>query len=215
MVVSSQLDQATAYFNADRIRNQLTNMKSSKLTFTSIICSLGFGLSAYGADTYKVDPIHSSLVFSAKHLGVANFYGRFNEITGTVTFDTADPSKSSVELTVPVESIDTHNDKRNQHLKSPDFFNAKQFPTLTFKSTKIEGAGNIYRVSGDLAIHGVTKPITIEFRRGTDGKGGQGETRGGGETQFTIKRSDDEMKFMTGPVGDDVNIIVSLEGIKQ
>jgi len=215
MLVSSQLDQATVYFNAHRIRNQLTNMKLSKLIFTSIICSLGFGLSAYGADTYKVDPIHSSLVFSTKHFGVTNFYGRFNEITGTVTFDTADPSKSSVELTVPVESVDTHNDKRNQHLKSPDFFHARHFQTCSYHKTDIDGSRNIYFVSDVLAIHGVTKPITIEFRRGTDGKGGQGETRGGGETQFTIKRSDYDMKFMAGPVGDDVNIIVSLEGIKQ
>ena len=160
-------------------------------------------------------PAAIGLFFSTKHFGVTDFYGHLNEITGNVTFDSADPSKSSVELTVPVESIDTHNDKRNQHLKSPDFFNAKQFPTLTFKSTKVEGTGNSYKVSGDLTIHGVTKPIMIEFKRGADGKGGQGETRGGGETRFSIKRSDYDMKFMTGPVGDDVNIIVSLEGIKQ
>ena len=135
-------------------------MKSSKLIFTGIICSLGFGLSAYGADTYKVDPVHSSLIFSMKHFGVTDFYGRFKEISGTVTFDAADPSKSSVELTVPVESIDTQNEKRDQHLKSPDFFNAKQFPTITFKSTKVEGSGDNYKISGDLTIHGVTKPIT-------------------------------------------------------
>lgn len=190
-------------------------MKLSKLIFTIITCLFDFGLHTYGADVYKVDPIHSSIVFSTKHFGVTDFYGRFNEIAGTVTFDAADPTKSSVELSVPIESIDTHNDKRNQHLKSPDFFNAKQFPALTFKSTKIEGSGNTYKVTGDLTVHGVTKPVSIEFKRGPDGKGGQGETRGGGETQFTIKRSDYDMKFMTGPVGDDVNIIVSLEGVKQ
>ncbi len=126
-----------------------------------------------------------------------------------------DPSKSSVELTVPVESVDTHFDKRNQHLKSPDFFNAKQFPTLTFKSTKVEGSGNTYKVSGDLTLHGVTKPITVEFKKGAEGKGMEGEIRGGGETRFTIKRSDFGMTFMAGALGDDVNIIVSLEGVKQ
>ena len=190
-------------------------MKPGKLILNIIICSFGLGLSSYGADTYKIDGIHSSLIFSAKHFGVTDFYGRFNEITGTVTFDAADPSKSSVDITVPVESIDTHNDKRNGHLKSPDFFNAKQFPTMTFKSTKIEGTGDNYKVSGDLTIHGVTKPITIDFKRGIDGKGGQGETRGGGETRFTIKRSDYDMKFMTNAVGDDVHIILSLEGVKE
>lgn len=190
-------------------------MKSSKHIYISVIWLFGFGLSAYGADTYKVDPVHSSLLFSTKHFGITDFYGRFNEITGTVSFDAADPSKSTVDLTVPVESLDTHNDKRNQHLRSPDFFNAKEFPTLAFKSTKIEGKGDTYKVTGDLTMHGVTKPISIDFRRGPDGKGGQGETRGGGETRFTIKRSDYDMKFMSGPVGDDVTIIVSLEGIKQ
>src|SRR6202521_856471 len=100
-------------------------MKSSKLILTGILCLLGFGLSAYAGDTYKVDPVHSSVVFSIKHFGVTDFYGDFKEISGTVTFDPADPAKSSVELTVPVESLDTRNEKRDQHLKSPDFFNAK------------------------------------------------------------------------------------------
>ena len=189
-------------------------MKSSKLIVTGILCSLGFGLSAYGADSFKIDPVHSSVIFSTKHNGVSDFYGAFKEVSGTVAFDAADPSKSSVELTVPVESVDTRNDKRDQHLKSPDFFNAKQFPTLTFKSTKVEANGDTYKISGDLTIHGVTKPITVEFKKGPESKGGK-EIRGGGETRFTIKRSDYDMKFMTGPVGDDVNIIVSLEGVKQ
>jgi polyisoprenoid-binding protein YceI len=190
-------------------------MKPTKLTFTSILCSLGLALSAHGADTYKVDPVHSSVVFSIQHNGVTDFYGAFKEISGTVNFDSADPAKSSVELTVPVESVDTRSDKRDQHLKSPDFFNAKQFPTITFKSSKIEGSGDTYKISGDLTIHGVTKPITVDFKRGPDGKGGQGKTVGGGEVRFTIKRSDYDMKFMVGPLGEDVNVILSLEGAKQ
>lgn len=190
-------------------------MKLSKLIFTGIVCSIGFAFSAYGVDTYKVDPVHSSVIFGIKHNGVTNFYGAFKEISGTVTFDAADPSKSSVELTVPVENIDTRSEKRDQHLKSPDFFNAKQFPAITFKSNKIEGNGDSYKISGDLTIHGVTKPITVDFKRGPDGKGGQGKTVGGGETRFTIKRSDYDMKFMVGPLGDDVNIVLSLEGAKQ
>jgi polyisoprenoid-binding protein YceI len=190
-------------------------MKLSKLILTGTLCSLAFALSVQGADTYKVDPVHSSVIFGVKHNGVTNFYGAFKEISGTVSFDAADPSKSSVELTVPVESIDTRSEKRDQHLKSPDFFNAKQFPAITFKSNKIEGSGDNYKISGDLTIHGVTKPITADFKRGADGKGGQGKTVGGGETRFTIKRSDYDMKFMMGPLDDDVSIILSLEGAKQ
>jgi len=172
-------------------------------------------LSANAADTFKIDPVHSSVGFSVVHLGVTNFYGRFNEITGSVVFDQADPTKSSVEISVPIESVDTHNDKRNQHLKSPDFFDAKQFPTMTFKSTKIEGTGTNFKVTGDLTLHGVTKPVTADFKRGPDGKGMQGEARGGGEAQFSIKRSDFGMAFMANALADEIKIVLSLEGVKQ
>jgi polyisoprenoid-binding protein YceI len=170
---------------------------------------------ARGAESFKIDPVHSSVIFSIKHLGVTDFYAFFKDVSGTVTFDKADPAKSSVDLTVPVESLDSRNAKRDQHLKSPDFFNAKQFPTLSFKSKKVEGTGDLYKVSGDFTLHGVTKPITIEFKKGAEGKGMEGEVRGGGETRFTIKRSDYGMNFMQGALGDEVNIIVSVEGVKQ
>jgi polyisoprenoid-binding protein YceI len=166
------------------------------------------------AETYKVDPVHSSAVFRIQHANIGYVWGRFNDPAGTFTLDLADPPKSSFNIELQVANVDTHNDKRDGHLKSPDFFNAKQFPTLTFKSTKIEGSGDVYKVTGDLTLHGVTKPITVEFKKGPDGKGQKGEVRGGGETRFTIKRSDYGMTFMTGPLGDDVNIILSLEGVK-
>jgi polyisoprenoid-binding protein YceI len=174
-----------------------------------------FVLSANAADTFKVDPVHSFVLFSVQHLGIANTYGRFNDISGTVVFDKNNPSKSSVELSVPVESLDTHNSIRDRSVKSPDFFDAKQFPTMTFKSTKVEGTGNTLKVSGDLTIHGVTKPMTVDFKKGGEGKGVFGEMRGGGETHFTIRRSDFGMNFEQGAVGDEVNITLSLEGIKK
>lgn len=188
-------------------------MKIPKLVLTAILCTIG--ISAHAADQYKIDPVHTSALFGIKHLGVTNFYAIFKEVTGTVIFDSSDPSKSSVDITIPVEGIDSRNPKRDQHLKSPDFFNAKQFPALTFKSTKIEGTGDIYKVTGDFTLHGVTKPITVEFKKGPDGKGMQGEVRGGGETHFTIKRSDYGMTFMQGALGDEVSIILSVEGVKQ
>src|SRR5437762_14145242 len=124
-----------------------------------------FVLSANAADTFKVDPVHSFVLFSVQHLGIANTYGRFNDISGIVVFDRDNPSNSSVELSVPVESLDTNNAIRERSLKSPDFFNAKQFPTITFKSTKIEGSGDTLKVSGDLTLRGVTKPLTVEDRK--------------------------------------------------
>jgi polyisoprenoid-binding protein YceI len=167
------------------------------------------------ADTYEIDPIHSSVVFKIRHLNVADFYGRFNEIKGSVSFDKDSPEKSSVTAEVPVESVDTHNDKRNQHLKSPDFFNAKQFPTISFKSTKVEKSGDAFKVTGDFSLHGVTKPITVDFKKVGEGKGMQGEMRIGGGTEFTVKRSDYGMTFMQNGIGDEVTIILSLEGVKK
>jgi polyisoprenoid-binding protein YceI len=187
-------------------------MKAPKFILAILLSSAG--LTAY-ADTFKIDPVHSSIVFSVKHLGVTDFYGRFNDVSGKVVFDKADPSKSSVEVTIPVESIDTHNEKRDQHLKSPDFFNAKQFPTIVFKSKSVEGTGDTYKATGDLSLHGVTKPMTLEIKRGTDGKGMEGEIRGGGEARFTLKRSDFGMNFMQGGLGDEVTVLLSLEGVKQ
>ncbi len=187
-------------------------MKPIKIILAITLGSLGMAVQA--ADTFKIDPVESSVVFSVTY-GVSNFYGRFNDVSGTVVFDKADPSKSSLELTIPVESVDTHNEKRDQHLKSPDFFNAKQFPVMTFKSKKVESSGDTYNVTGEFTLHGVTKPLTLEIKKGGEGKGMEGEIRGGGETHFTIKRSDYGMKFMQGPVGDEINIVVSLEGIKQ
>ena len=174
-----------------------------------------FVFSASAADTFKLDSVHSFVLFSVQHLAIANTYGRFNDIAGTVVFDKDDPSNSSVELSVKVESLDTHNSIRDRSVKSPDFFDAKQFPTMTFKSTKVEGSGDTLKVTGDLTIHGVTKPLTVDFKKGGEGKGVFGEMRGGGETHFTIRRSDFGMNFQQGAIGDEVNIILSLEGIKK
>src|SRR5436190_20714669 len=174
-----------------------------------------FVLSANAAETFKLDPVHSFVLFSVQHLGIANTYGRFNDISGIVVFDRDNPSKSSVELSVLVESLDTNNAIRERSLKSPDFFNVKQFPTLTFKSTKVEGSGDTLKVSGDLTIHGVTKPLTVDFKKGGEGKGVFGEMRGGGETRFTIKRSDFRMNFEQGEIGDEVTVILSVEGVKK
>jgi polyisoprenoid-binding protein YceI len=172
-------------------------------------------LSASAADTFKVDAVHSFVLFSVQHLGIANTYGRFNDISGIVVFDRDNPSRSSVEVSVPVDSLDTNNSIRDKSLKSPDFFDAKQFPAMTFKSTRVEGSGDALKVSGDLTIHGVTKPVTVDFKKGGEGKGVFGERRGGGETRFTIRRSDFGMNFEQGEVGDEVDIILSLEGIKK
>ena len=189
-------------------------MKRSLLLLA--VASLPFTGSLRAADTYQIDAVHSSVLFKIKHLGIADFIGRFNEISGTVVFDAADPTKTSVNAEVKVESVDTHNDKRNQHLKSPDFFNAKEFPTITFKSTKVAKLSeNLFEVSGDFSMHGVTKPVSFKLKKNGEAKGMQGEMRAGAAAELTLKRSDYGMTFMMNGLGDDVQILLSLEGIKQ
>lgn len=170
---------------------------------------------ALAADTYKVDPVHSFVPFRIKHLDVSYSYGRFNNPTGTVVWDAADPSQSSFNVELKTENVDTDNQKRDDHLKGPDFFDAKQFPTITFQSTAVKAAGeNKFDVTGDLTLHGVTKTITI-----TLDKTGEAQTqmgyRAGWEAGFKIKRSDYGMTGMVGPVADEVELRVSIEGVKQ
>ena len=111
-------------------------------------------------ETYKVDPIHTTAIFRIKHLGVTYFYGRFNETTGSFTLNTEDPSQMLFDVQIKTESVDTNSTGRNNHLKSPDFFNAKEFPTISFKSKSVQSSGeNMYSVAGDMTLHGVTKPI--------------------------------------------------------
>jgi polyisoprenoid-binding protein YceI len=189
-------------------------MKTSTLIVVILLSSLG--VAAQAADTYQVDPVHSSVLFKVRHLNVANLYGRFDDVSGTVTLDPANAADDSVNLEIKTDSIDTHNEKRDQTLKGPDFLNVKQFPTIAFKSTKVEKAGDdTYNVTGNLTLRGVTKPLTVEFKRTGEGKGMKDEYRAGGETQFTIRRGDFGMTYMPEVAGDDVMLIISLEGIKK
>jgi polyisoprenoid-binding protein YceI len=193
-----------------------TPLNKILLALTSTLVLAGIGATSRGADVYKVDSVHSSIVFRIKHLGVVNVYGRFNEISGTVIFDKENPSKTALDFSVPVESIDTHVPKRDQHLKSPDFFNAKEFPVIIFKSKEVKKTdADTYQIIGDLTLHGVTKSLTIDFKKGGEAKGMQNEFRSGGETQFTIKRSDYGMNFMLNGVGDEVTVMVAVEGVRQ
>jgi polyisoprenoid-binding protein YceI len=203
---------AKIQFHQQKTQPNNKKMKPIKFILAAVVSSLGL---AAHADTFKIDPVHSSIAFSIQHLGITDFIGRFNDVSGTVVFDKADPSKSSVEISIPVESIDTHNEKRDQHLKSPDFFNAKQFPMIVFKSKSVEASGEDYKVTGELMLHGATKPLTLEIKRVAEGQGMEGETRLGGGTRFKFKRSDFGMDFMQGPLGDEVTVFVSLEGVKQ
>ncbi len=170
--------------------------------------------SAPAETTWAGDTVHSSVLFRIKHLGVSWTMGRFNDFT--VSLKSADAGLSSVAFTVKTDSVDTGNAKRDQHVKSPDFFNAKQFGEITFRSTKVTGGDkDVAEVTGDLTLHGVTKPLTVQVSKVGSGKGMKGEELAGYQTSFTVKRSDFGMTNMVGPVGDEVALTVSVEAAKQ
>lgn len=167
--------------------------------------------------TFELDPVHSYVMFQIRHLGASNSYGMFHEPSGKLVLAT-DPGASTLEISVPTEKVDTGNDKRDQHLRSPDFFSIKEFPVVTFKSTSFKPAGeNAYDVTGDLTLHGVTKPVSAKLEVLGTGKGMKGEAIIGAETKFTIKRSDWGMKTYVkeGALGDDVTLTVAIEGHKN
>jgi polyisoprenoid-binding protein YceI len=166
-------------------------------------------------DTNKVDGVHSSVIFRVKHMNVGYIYGRFNDVSGTFNLDPKNPEKSSFEVKVKVESIDTNNEDRNKHLKGPQFFNTKEFPTISFKSKKIKAAGkDSFEVTGDLTLRGVTKPLTVKVDYVGSGKDFRGVNRTGIETTFSIRRTAFGMKEMLNGIGDRIRIMVALEGTR-
>src|SRR5262245_1396058 len=139
------------------------------------------------AEKYSVDNAHSQVVFRVRHLGVSNNYGRFNKISGTFTFDDKDASKSSVEITVDAASVDTDNQKRDDHLRGQDFLSVKEFPNVTFKSTAVKAADkDHFDVTGDFSLHGVKKTITVKAKHIGAGADPWGGFRRGFEIDFTI-----------------------------
>ena len=187
--------------------------------FTSIVAVLAamvLSAQAWGADKYVVDQVHSSSVFRIKHANAAYFWGMFNAPGGSFVLDEGDLTKSSFTVEITVNNVMTGNEKRDAHLKSPDFFNAKQYPTITFKSTAVKKRdGNQLEVTGDLTMHGVTKSITAPVELTGKGEFPAGKVRAGIEATFTVKMTDFAMKGMPGALSDEVRVVVSLEGMKE
>lgn len=167
---------------------------------------------------YKVDNVHSSVVFKIKHMGVSNFYGRFNKIEGEYTWDGSKPETSTISVTIDAGSIDSNSQARDQHLKNADFFNVKEFPEITFKSTGLTKKGEGWELAGDLTLLGKTRPVTAKFVFLGEKDGGERfGYRSGFDAMFSFKRSDFGMNYgvENGALGDEVGIIVGIEGIRQ
>jgi polyisoprenoid-binding protein YceI len=167
------------------------------------------------ADNYVIDPMHTAVTFKVSHLGLSWTCGRFNDVSGSFVIDAGNPAASSFELNIKPQSVDTGQAKRDEHLRSPDFFNVKQFPDFSFKSTAVKAAENGYEVTGDLTLHGTTKAVTFTLRGGRKAEFPKGVQRTGYSTELSIKRSAFGMDKMLEAVGDEVFITISFEGIKK
>jgi polyisoprenoid-binding protein YceI len=173
--------------------------------------------------TWQIDPDHTSAQFAIKHLMVSTVRGTIGPVTGTVTIDDADLTKSSVTAALDAKGIDTRNQKRDDHLRSPDFFDVAKYPTLTFTSKKVEKASDgTYRVTGDLTIHGVTKEAVLEVSGSpTPMQDPFGNTKLGGSATTRINRKDFGLnwsKTLDGGglmLGDVVDITIDVELIKK
>ena len=165
--------------------------------------------------TYDIDDVHSSALFRVQHAGAGQFWGRFTDVDGTMSFDAAN-APTGFDITISIESVDSGEPKLDGHLKSPDFFNVKEFPSMTFRSTGLKkGANGMFEATGDLTMHGVTKPITSVIEVTGMADMGMG-ARAGVEATFSVKRSDFGMNYGVekGMIGDVVKVIVNLEGVK-
>lgn len=172
--------------------------------------------------TYNIDPTHSGVQFQIRHLMISTVRGSFTGLKGTVTHDTEDPSNTTIEAEVRVDSITTNDEKRDGHLKSPEFFDTAKYPVMTYKSTKVTAKGDGgYTVNGDLTLHGVTKPVVLDVEEVTEEtKDPWGNTRIGATAKGKLKRSDFGLVWNapleTGGVmlGDDVKIEFDIQMVK-
>ncbi|MDA1114813.1 MAG: YceI family protein [Planctomycetota bacterium] len=165
---------------------------------------------------FKVDATHSWVLFKINHLGLGTAWGSFNDFSGNFVLDSEKTADSSVSMTIDAGSVDTNNKKRNDHLKGPDFFNAKEFPTITFTSSKVTGKGDNFQVTGTLTLLGKEKEITVDVKMVGEGGDPWGNHRAGFEGSFTLDRTDFGMDFMKdGGLGSEVSVTLAFEGIRE
>ena len=175
------------------------------------------------ADTWRIDPAHTNVEFTVRHMMISNVKGQFQKTSGTVITNGSDPTTAKIDATIDASSIDTRVEQRDMHLKSPEFLDVAKYPRITFKSTKIEADGpGKWKVTGDLTLHGVTKPVVLEVESsGTPIHDPMGNTRAGASATANIKRSDFGLTYNkvleSGGVmvGDEVAISIDLEALKK
>ncbi len=188
---------------------------STLMLFTAVCLVAISPLSLYAADVYEYDGVHSSVSFKARHLDISWIHGRFNEVQGKFSLDREDPTKSTFQLSIKVDSVDTANKARDEHLRQPDYFDAKQFPTIDFQSTSVKAVKGGYEVTGNLTMHGTTREITFVLLGGKEIQH-RDTKRVGFSTELSLKRSDYNFdKSAIGPIGDEALIIIDCEGMRK
>lgn len=178
-------------------------------------------LASAATSNWNIDASHSQVGFAVKHLVISNVRGEFGAYQGKLVLDESDVTKSTVEATIDVNTIDTKVADRDAHLKSADFFDVAKYPSITFKSTKVARAGkDKLKIRGDLTLHGVTKPVVLDVSTSPEVKGMHGETRRAFAATTKISRKDYGLTWNkvveAGPaVGDEVTIALDLELVKD
>ena len=186
---------------------------ATTVVVAAVLCAGGKSCSA--ADEYAYDLVHSSVSFKARHLDISWIHGRFNDVSGKFSLDREDPSKSTFELTIKTDSVDTANKGRDEHLRQPDYFDTKQFPTIEFKSTSTEAIEGGYKVTGDFTMHGTTKQITLVLMGGKE-HDFKKVKRVAFSTELALKRSDYGFdKNAIGAIGDKALIMIDCEGVRE
>jgi polyisoprenoid-binding protein YceI len=200
------------------VAGSATDFKSSRGFYLRNILGLfGIGVllisSTARADSWKIDPNHTAAQFSVRHMGISTVRGAFTKVSGTVDYDSNDMSKSLIDVTIDATSVDTRVEMRDNDLKSDHFFDVQKYPTITFKSTKVESIGpGKLKATGDLTIHGVTKQVVLNVEGITDPmKDPRGNLHVGASASTAIDRTQFGMTQMTGMVGTDITITIDAE----
>lgn len=190
-------------------------LKKSILGLTTAALLMTAG-TASAAD-YKIDKEgqHAFVQFRIKHLGYSWLYGTFKDFDGAFTFDEADPAKDKVNVTIKTGSVDTNHAERDKHLRSADFLNVSKFPQATFVSTGVEKQGDGLTVNGNLTLNGVTKPVKLAAKLTGEGKDPWGGYRAGFEATGNLALKDFNIKSDLGPASQEVELMISVEGVRQ
>ncbi|MBU0657081.1 MAG: YceI family protein [Gammaproteobacteria bacterium] len=175
------------------------------------------GNAAYAEDyTIDTEGMHAFVQFRIKHLGYSWLYGRFNDFNGTFSYDQAKPEDAKVEVTIKTDSVDTNHAERNKHLRSDDFLDVEKFPEAKFVSTKYTpGADGAGKLEGNLTLHGVTKPVSIDVKEIGAGEDPWGGFRRGFEGSTVLTLKDFDIKKDLGPASQELEMMLSIEGVRK